>query len=243
MTEDNKTNNTSLWCAYVRVSTKAQAKEGTYKTQEAELQAWADANDFRLKWYRDLGVSGASDKRPAFSEMLRDLTENPKFVGVVAVAVDRFSRKERLIDGLGIIMSIVNTKKAVAVLHQPFGTAGQLAGLPPGTAVDFRENIPFLLLQIYLIAAGDIRAEMIRKTNAGLARRKAKGLPFGPPRKVFDVEDAVKWLERGSPKTEVAKRVLWKAGKRSGVGINVRTLETAVSRWREEHPQKAKASA
>jgi DNA invertase Pin-like site-specific DNA recombinase len=49
---------------YVRVSTKQQ----DHKSQEPDLQRWADTQDLPVRWYRDT-YTGRSMQRPAWEKL------------------------------------------------------------------------------------------------------------------------------------------------------------------------------
>jgi len=82
-----------LAAVYARVSTRDQNVEA----QLSELSVYVEKRGFRLfREYVDHGFSGATDKRPALYELLRDARRR-KFDVVVVTAFDRFGRSMRFL--------------------------------------------------------------------------------------------------------------------------------------------------
>jgi len=76
---------------YTRVSTDDQSTS----TQEHELRQYAKHRNWTVqRVYTDHGFSGASEKRPALDELLRD-TRKRKFDVVLVWKFDRFARSLR----------------------------------------------------------------------------------------------------------------------------------------------------
>src|SRR5439155_4760733 len=75
---------------YVRCSTDEQSPE----LQRAALRRYADARGWELlRLYEDLGASGASARRPAFTRLMQDAHTDPRgFETVLVWKFDRFSR-------------------------------------------------------------------------------------------------------------------------------------------------------
>ncbi|RCS49202.1 recombinase family protein [Bremerella cremea] len=71
---------------YVRVSTQQQ----DFRSQEPDLQQWADAQNGRIKWYRDK-ATGKRMNRPAWNELEFALRMG-KIFQVVVWRIDRLGR-------------------------------------------------------------------------------------------------------------------------------------------------------
>lgn len=82
--------------AYLRVSGKGQAgddKDG-FPRQEKAIRDYAKANNIEIvKIYREPGVSGALKDRPALTDLLVDLKDNPD--GVETVIIEKLDRLAR----------------------------------------------------------------------------------------------------------------------------------------------------
>src|SRR5215475_5507348 len=77
-------------CAlYMRVSTRNNGQ--TTDTQAVALQEYAERRGFAVVEYRDEGVSGAKDRRPALDRLMTDAWAR-KFDVVIVARFDRFAR-------------------------------------------------------------------------------------------------------------------------------------------------------
>ncbi len=78
-------------CAYIRVSRKKEDGISPEQQKEkAELQAKILGLDL-VRVYQDLDISGRSDKRPDFQEMIADIKQN-KYKACLVYKLDRFCR-------------------------------------------------------------------------------------------------------------------------------------------------------
>lgn len=79
---------------YVRVSGRGQIKGDGFRRQEKAIQDIAEKNDIKIvRVYKETGVSGTIQNRPALAEMLVDIDENAK--GVKTVIVEKLDRVAR----------------------------------------------------------------------------------------------------------------------------------------------------
>src|SRR5262249_42457164 len=75
---------------YMRISTKGHGQ--TTDTQALALREYAERRGFQIvEEYRDEGLSGAKDRRPALDQLMRDGRAR-KFDVVVVARFDRFAR-------------------------------------------------------------------------------------------------------------------------------------------------------
>jgi len=144
---------------YVRVSTSDQETD----MQEAELREYVDNRGWSLTVYKDKGLSGAKNDRPALTAMLGDLRKR-KFDVVVVWALDRLARS------LKQLLSIAEECKSVDVdlvsLKQNVDTT-----LPAGR----------LTFQV-LGAVAEFEREMLRqRVRAGMAQARRAGKRVGRP--------------------------------------------------------------
>lgn len=71
---------------YIRVSTERQKEEESHVRQRERLEQWAEREGHELDIYRDIAISGQSDERPEYKDMMANLEDYD------AVAVRELSR-------------------------------------------------------------------------------------------------------------------------------------------------------
>lgn len=99
---------------YVRVSGKGQVEGDGFRRQEAEIQAFAQANGYEVVHvYREEGISGTAGEadRPAFQEMVSAILRNGVRT-VIVEGLDRLARKYRIQETLLIYL----TSKDIALI-------------------------------------------------------------------------------------------------------------------------------
>jgi DNA invertase Pin-like site-specific DNA recombinase len=143
---------------YCRVSSDAQ----TVENQLLELQTYVAVRQWTLAGeYRDEGVSGSKDRRPALDRLMTEARRGK--VDVIAVwSLDRFGR------------SLAHVVTAVQELHERGVAFVSLKeGLDLSTAAG--------RLQLHILSAlGEFeRARLIERTRAGLARARRQGTRLG----------------------------------------------------------------
>lgn len=78
---------------YCRVSTDNQKEEGTIEIQVKEIQDYCFKNNFTLvNIFKDEGVSGGLETRPALTELFSFLENSKEVKGVVIYKLDRLAR-------------------------------------------------------------------------------------------------------------------------------------------------------
>jgi DNA invertase Pin-like site-specific DNA recombinase len=92
-TVNTKTRLRAVCALYMRVSTKGHGQ--TTDTQALALQEYAERRGFDVREYRDEGVSGAKDRRPALDKLMADARAR-KFDVVIVARFDRFARSVSL---------------------------------------------------------------------------------------------------------------------------------------------------
>lgn len=79
---------------YLRVSSEGQIDGDGFSRQEKAIMNYAKANDLEIvKIYREEGVSGTLEKRPALAELMVSLEQNGH--GVKTVIIERLDRLAR----------------------------------------------------------------------------------------------------------------------------------------------------
>ncbi len=145
---------------YVRVSTLDQST----KMQESELRDYAKRRGWTVhKVYRDEGISGARDRRPALDQLFADCRRRKENIDVVLVwKFDRFARSMR---------ALVNALETFRALGIDFCSATE----PIDTTLPHGE----LVFQILSAVAQWERSIIGERVRAGMKRAKAEGQRFG----------------------------------------------------------------
>jgi DNA invertase Pin-like site-specific DNA recombinase len=145
---------------YVRVSTNEQDTAA----QERALREYVQRRGWRLqKIYRDQGLSGASSKRPALNELLKDCRRGSADV-VVVWKFDRFARSLRQ------LMSGLETCRALGIDFVSVTEAVDTS-LPAGE----------LVFQMIGAVAQFERSLIAERVKSGLANARANGKALGRP--------------------------------------------------------------
>lgn len=153
------------WCAviygYARVSTAAQAREGT--SLDSQKKALTEAGAERI--FTDAGVSGAKASRPALDEMLDHLREGDT---VIVAKLDRMGRS------LAHLIALVALFKERGVIFKSL-SEGIDSSTPAGR----------LMLGVFGSLAEFERDRIAERTSIGREAARAAGRKGGRPRK-FD---------------------------------------------------------
>jgi site-specific DNA recombinase len=103
---------------YCRVSTDNQKEEGTIEIQINDLSAYAKAKGFQIvEIFKDEGVSGGLEHRPALAEMFTYLESHPDIDSVLVFKLDRLARDLYIQEHL--IKKIESLKKTLLSLKEP----------------------------------------------------------------------------------------------------------------------------
>jgi DNA invertase Pin-like site-specific DNA recombinase len=149
--------NAGQWvAAYLRVSTAGQS----HASQEHEVSQYVKAHGLRAIVYRDK-ATGANLDRPAFERLQRDI-----FAGRVSTVIvwrlDRLARNLR--DGVNVLADWCERGVRLVSVTQQLDLSGAVGRMV--TAV--------------LLGVAEMERENINeRIRAGIAARKAKGLPMG----------------------------------------------------------------
>ena len=145
---------------YVRVSSGEQNTE----PQERSLRAYVQRRGWKVqKIYRDQGVSGATSKRPALNELLRDCRRGSVDV-LVVWKFDRFARSlNALISGLELCRSLGIDFVSVTEAVDTSLPAGELVFQMIGAVAQFERSL------------------IAERVKSGLANARANGKALGRP--------------------------------------------------------------
>lgn len=191
---------------YVRVSTKDQSVD----MQLNDIEGYSKERGLNIfNIYKDSGVSGTKETRPALGELMNDAKKR-KFDMVLVWRFDRFAR---------------STKHLVTALHE-FRHLGI-------DFISFQENIDtssplgeaiFTIISAMSKLERDIIAERVK---GGLRKARANGKQLGRPETGVDVNKLAEYKEQGKSIREIAKEMGLSRGKVE------RTLKQGVSKTLE----------
>jgi DNA invertase Pin-like site-specific DNA recombinase len=171
---------------YLRVSTTDQTVENQRLAigRYCQLQGWRVA-----KVYKDVGVSGAQDRREGLDALKNDAIKG-KFDVVLVWRFDRLARStQHLLETL--------------CLFQRYG----ISFVSTTEAVDTSTASGRMVLT-FLGAIAEFEREIIReRVVCGLERAKANGTTLGRPRAGFDVNEALRLKRDGLSWSQLAKQM------------------------------------
>ncbi len=171
---------------YMRVSTKDQSCE----MQLSDLERYSKERGFRIfKAYKDNGVSGTKELRPALSELMNDAKKR-KFDVIMVWRFDRFAR---------------STKHLVTALYE-FRNLGI-------DFISYQENIDtssplgeaiFTIISAMAKLERDIIAERVK---GGLRRAQANGKRLGRPKSEVDTDKIVEYRKQNKSIRQIASEM------------------------------------
>lgn len=176
--------------AYVRVSTQQQRDDESHIKQRERIQEWADRSGHDdIEWFEDIGISGQSDDRSGYGELMDSFGE---FDAVVVRELSRFGRDPLTV--LQDIEEIVESETEFVSITEDFDTSSAM-----GKA----------FVRIVAVINGmyaDLRSE---QAQAAAERRKEQGLPVGRPRKLDDehLREVLDLREKGVSYQAIARVV------------------------------------
>lgn len=145
---------------YCRVSTEDQ----TLASQKHAINEFLKQHPEyeRVKWYEDLGYSGAYTKRPAYQQMLED-AEKGRIGTIIVYKLDRFTRDART--AIWTILRLDEIGCNFIAVTQPMFTTGTI----------FRH----VMIAIFAELAQMERDQIVQRVKAGMAAAKARGAQIG----------------------------------------------------------------
>jgi len=173
------TDATTRVAGYVRVSTEQQREEGSHETQREQLEEWAARHDHDLEVFEDIAISGQSDERPAYQDMMDRLDE---FELVAVRELSRFGRSLQQV--LRDIERLDEHGVEFTSITEDFSTDSAM-----GTA----------MLQMIGVF-NEFWANLAReRAHENVQRRRESGEPIGRPRKLSEdqIEQVREWHDMG----------------------------------------------
>lgn len=164
--------------AYVRVSTKQQKEDESHARQRERIEKWVERHDYdEVDWFEDIAVSGQSDNRGSYNELMESYGE---YDAVVVRELSRFGRDPVTV--LKDVEEIVESDTMFVSITEDFDTSSAM-----GKA----------FVRIVAVINGmyaDLRREQAVRAAE---KRRERGEPVGRPKKldepmleeVYDLRD------------------------------------------------------
>ena len=172
---------------YMRVSTKNHGQ--TTETQAVALQDYAARRGFEIvEEYRDEGISGSKDSRPALDKLMKDARAR-KFDVVIVARFDRFARS---------VSHLLRALEEFSHLGVDFVSLSE--------SVDTSTPMGKMIFTV-LGAVAELERNLIKeRVHMGISRARKQGKRLGRPRRIFDKDKAHRMLETMSAR-EVARKL------------------------------------
>ena len=175
-------------CAlYMRVSTKGHGQ--TTDTQALALREYAERRGFEIaSEYRDEGISGSKDSRPALDRLMKD-ARTRKFDVVIVARFDRFARS---------VSHLLRALEEFSHLGVDFVSLSE--------SIDTSTPMGKMIFTV-LGAVAELERNLIKeRVHMGISRARKQGKRLGRPKRVFDREKAQTMLQSMSVR-EVARQL------------------------------------
>src|ERR1700746_2213596 len=178
---------------YMRVSTKGHGQ--TTETRAVALREYATHRGFEIvEDYRDEGISGSKDSRPALDRLMKD-ARGGKFDVVIVARFDRFAR------------SVSHLLRAL----DEFNHLG-VDFISLSESVDTSTPMGKMIFTV-LGAVAELERNLIKeRVHMGIHRARKQGKTLGRPKRIFDRNKA-----RGMLKTMSVREVARALGVSRGV--------------------------
>jgi len=165
---------------YIRVSTEQQKEEGSHERQREKLEQWAGENGHDLALFEDIAISGQSDERDDYAEMMNRAAE---FDAVAVRELSRFGRSLR---------KVLNDIHELEEHDTHFITLDE-------HNIDTSTAQGKLLFQI-IGAFNEFWANLAReRAQEEVERRREQGEPIGRPKKLSqdEIGQVIEWHDMG----------------------------------------------
>jgi len=175
--------------AYIRVSLSEEHPEN----QKLAIEKWARQNNYAIvKWFEDIGVSGAIHpwERPEFKHLLETVKNDPR-----PVLIYELSRIGRTFYETLRALQELEFMKAPVIPVSP--KESFLQNLDP--------QVRKLILAVLVWAAERERELLRQRTREGMLRAKAEGKHIGRPRKKIDWKKFREYREKGLSLRDIAR--------------------------------------
>ena len=167
-TNNTKTRPRAVCALYMRVSTKGHGQ--TTDTQALALKEYAERRGFTAVEYRDEGVSGAKDRRPALDRLMADAKAR-KFDVVIVARFDRFARS---------VSHLLRALEEFKALNIDFVSLNE--------SIDTSTPMGKMIFTVLAVVAELERSIITERVHAGVQRARKQGKTFGRPKIVVDRE-------------------------------------------------------
>jgi DNA invertase Pin-like site-specific DNA recombinase len=173
---------------YMRVSTKGHGQ--TTDTQAIALREYAERRGFQIvDEYRDEGISGAKDRRPAVDRLMADARKR-RFDAVLVARFDRFAR---------------STKHLVLALEE-FSSLG-IDFISLNESIDTSSPMGRMVFTV-IAAVAELERSIIReRVQAGVDRARKQGGKIGRPRVEVNPHYIVALRSDGLSWNEIAEKL------------------------------------
>lgn len=184
---------------YMRVSTKSHGQNT--ETQALALRDYAGHRDFQIvEEYRDEGISGSKDSRPALDRLMKDARAR-KFDVVIVARFDRFAR------------SVSHLLRAL----EEFNHLG-IDFVSLSESIDTSTPMGKMIFTVLGAVAALERNLIKERVHMGISRARKEGKSLGRPKRIFDREKARTMLGTMSAR-EVARQVGCQSGSCRACGV------------------------
>lgn len=174
---------------YIRVSTEQQKEEGSHERQRERLDTWAERNGHDIAFFEDIAISGQSDDRPEYENMMDRANE---FDAVAVRELSRFGRSLQTV--LRDIEQLQERGVAFVSVTESFDTSDAM-----GKAM-------MQMIGVF----NEFWANLAReRAQAEVERRREAGEPIGRPKKLDGeaIDDVMHWRELGLSYSKIATLV------------------------------------
>src|SRR5215475_5994843 len=172
---------------YMRVSTKGHGQ--TTETQALALRDYAAHRGFQvIDEYRDEGISGSKDSRPALDRLMKDARAR-KFEVVIVARFDRFARS---------VSHLLRALEEFSHLGIDFVSLSE--------SIDTSTPMGKMIFTV-LGAVAELERNLIKeRVHMGISRARKEGKRLGRPNRLFDRQKAETILHSMSVR-EVARQL------------------------------------
>jgi DNA invertase Pin-like site-specific DNA recombinase len=171
---------------YVRVSTKDQSCE----MQLNDLQHYAKERGFEVfKVYRDNGISGTKESRPALNELMNDARKK-RFDVLLCWRFDRVARSTRHL--INILHELRNLNIDFVSFQEAIDTSNHLG------------EFFFTIISAMSKLERDI---IVERVKGGLRKARANGKQLGRPKKKVDTDKIVEYRRQNKSIRQIANEL------------------------------------
>src|SRR5262245_23229960 len=160
----------------MRVSTKGHGQNTD--TQALALREYAERRGFEIIGeYRDEGISGSKDLRPALDRLMKDARAR-KFDVVIVARFDRFARS---------VSHLLRALEEFSHLGIDFVSLSE--------SIDTSTPMGKMIFTV-LGAVAELERNLIKeRVHMGISRARKQGKALGRPKRIFDREKAQRMLQ------------------------------------------------